>query len=144
MSRVASGFLKAAIDPGVYGMAGGALLGFGLVGGSVSRRLGGALFGATIGQGVGSGIGGLVDDPDFSGLTPGEIEVLREEAEHQARWRNLTRIMAAGGGIVSAALMKSPAPLLAAIPAATIAPIGHDATKLRHTAKNFRDARRSS
>jgi len=144
MSSVASGFLKAAIGPGTYGLVGGALAGFGLAGGSVAHRLGGAVVGATVGQGAVAGIAGMAEDPDMSNLTPGEIEVMREEVEHQDRWRNLTRIMAAGGGIASAVLMRSPAPLIAAIPAATIAPIGQDAAKLKMIAKHFRNARRSS
>ena len=144
MSSVIDGFFKAAFEPSMGGLLAGAALGYGLTRGSPLERLGGAALGATLGEGIVAGVEGLADEPDLSGLTAGELEVLREEAEHQERWRNISRIMAAGGGVASAMLMKSPAPLIAAIPAATIAPIGHDAARLRRTAKNFRAARRSS
>jgi len=144
MSRVIDGIFKAAFEPGMAGLAAGGLLGFGLSRGDMATRLGAAALGATLGEGIASGAAGLLDEPDTSGLTAGEIAVMREEAEHQERWRNLSRIMAAGGGVASALLLKSPAPLLAAIPAATIAPIGHDARRLRRMGRQFRDARRSS
>ena len=144
MSSVIDGFFKGAFEPELAGLLAGGLAGFGLMRGSMGARLGAAAVGATVGEGLASGITGLADELDTTGLTEGEIAVLREEAERQDRWRNVTRIMAAGGGVASAALLRSPAPLIAAVPAATIAPIGHDAARLRRMAKNFRAARRSS
>ena len=141
-SPTLKGFLKAALLPELIGGGFGGLLGAVIA--RSGNRFPSAAIGASLGAGLGTGVSGLLDEPDFSGLTRGEIEAMQEEAADAEKMRNLMRLAVAGGGIATAIATRSPLPMVAAIPAATIEPIGHEAAHLRRMAKSYRAARRSS
>ena len=144
-SHTLAGFVKAAFMQEVIGGALGGIAGLALSrGGNLGQRMSAVAMGLGAGGALGSGIGGVVDDSDYSDLTPGELEVLREEAADADTWRNGLRLMALGGGLAGAIAYKSPLPLLTSLPAATIAPIGQETARMKRMAKDFRRARRSS
>jgi hypothetical protein len=145
MSKVLDGFVKAAWLPEAIGAGLGGLAGYALSrGGNLGQRMSAVAMGMGAGGALGVGIDGIADEPDFRGLTAGEIAVLQEEAEEADTWRNAMRAGAIGAGLAGAVAYRSPLPLLTALPAATITPIGEEASRQRRMANRFRAARRSS
>lgn len=138
------GFLKEAMDPVLPAGIIGALLG-----GYLGRRrgaigqIGASIIGGSAGAATAQGIRGAIREPDLSGLTPAELQVVRAEADKMIESRRSRRFGEVVSGMGEAMLTGDPAVFIATIPRATIAPYGDEVERIDRMADRFRAARRA-
>lgn len=143
MRDLVEGFRKQALDAGSIGAAAGAAIGLG-----ISRKAGpivrltSALIGAETGHALGRGLHGLATNPDYTGLTDGEREVLQEDADKMIDGRNRRRRNALAMGLAYGIVSGSPWGFLPVLPAATVGVYGDEAARQSQLADDFRRARR--
>lgn len=136
------GFLKEAVDPVLTSGIIGALLGLALSRKrSAIKQIGAGIVGASAGGALAQGIRGAIRTPDYSQLTPGELDTIREEANRMIEERQSRRISEIMGGVGTAMLSGDPTIFAATIPRATIAPYGDEVDRLDRMANRFREAR---
>jgi len=137
------GFVKEAIDPVLTSSIVGALIGLGLSRNrGAARQIGAGIIGATAGGSIAEGVRGAIKTPNYEGLTPGELAVVREEARTLIKDRRGHRLSGLLGGVGAAMASGDPAVLSVAIPRATIYPYGPEVERLDRMADRFRAARR--